>query len=123
MPTLPVPINHATIVEVEDKHAAIHRLAESLAEYTATQDPTHLVYPVWRDPDVLDTWFSSGLWPIGTLGWPDETDELKKYFPTSVLITGFDIIFFWVARMMMMQYAVVGQKPVRPCLCARPCPR
>ncbi len=64
-----------------------------------------------RDPDVLDTWFSSGLWPIGTLGWPEQTDELAKYFPTSVLITGFDIIFFWVARMMMMQYAVVGQKP------------
>ena len=64
-----------------------------------------------RDPDVLDTWFSSGLWPIGTLGWPEQTDELAKYFPTSVLITGFDIIFFWVARMMMMQYAVVDQKP------------
>ncbi len=67
--------------------------------------------PIWRDPDVLDTWFSSGLWPIGTLGWPEETEELKKYFPTSVLITGFDIIFFWVARMMMMQYATVGQQP------------
>ncbi|MDJ0826447.1 MAG: valine--tRNA ligase [Rhodobacter sp.] len=64
-----------------------------------------------RDPDVLDTWFSSGLWPIGTLGWPEQTDELKRYFPTSVLVTAFDIIFFWVARMMMMQYAVVGQKP------------
>ncbi|MEQ6248568.1 valine--tRNA ligase [Sulfitobacter sp. HNIBRBA3233] len=64
-----------------------------------------------RDPDVLDTWFSSGLWPIGTLGWPEQTEELQKYFPTSVLITGFDIIFFWVARMMMMQYAVVDQKP------------
>ena len=64
-----------------------------------------------RDPDVLDTWFSSGLWPIGTLGWPEQTEALKKYFPTSVLITGFDIIFFWVARMMMMQYAVVDQKP------------
>ena len=64
-----------------------------------------------RDPDVLDTWFSSGLWPIGTLGWPEQTPELEKYFPTSVLVTGFDIIFFWVARMMMMQYAVVGQKP------------
>ncbi|MEM9969038.1 MAG: valine--tRNA ligase [Pseudomonadota bacterium] len=64
-----------------------------------------------RDPDVLDTWFSSGLWPIGTLGWPEQTEALKKYFPTSVLITGFDIIFFWVARMMMMQYAVVGDKP------------
>ncbi|WP_432817071.1 valine--tRNA ligase [Sulfitobacter sp. JB4-11] len=64
-----------------------------------------------RDPDVLDTWFSSGLWPIGTLGWPEQTEALDKYFPTSVLITGFDIIFFWVARMMMMQYAVVDQRP------------
>lgn len=66
-----------------------------------------------RDPDVLDTWFSSGLWPIGTLGWPDQTDELKKYFPTSTLITGADIIFFWVARMMMMQLAVVDQVPFK----------
>ncbi|MFQ5439502.1 MAG: class I tRNA ligase family protein, partial [Paracoccaceae bacterium] len=64
-----------------------------------------------RDPDVLDTWFSSGLWPIGTLGWPDETPELAKYFPTSTLITGQDILFFWVARMMMMQLAVVGEIP------------
>ena len=99
------------VVEVDSRDAALHRLAQSLADYTATQDPTHLVYPVWRDPDVLDTWFSSGLWPIGTLGWPEQTEELQKYFPTSVLVTGFDIIFFWVARMMMMQYAVVGQKP------------
>ncbi|MDC0431513.1 class I tRNA ligase family protein, partial [Paracoccaceae bacterium] len=64
-----------------------------------------------RDPDVLDTWFSSGLWPIGTLGWPDQTDALEKYFPTDVLITGQDILFFWVARMMMMQQAVVGKDP------------
>jgi valyl-tRNA synthetase len=55
-----------------------------------------------RDPDVLDTWFSSALWPFSTLGWPDETNELKRYYPTSVLVTAFDIIFFWVARMMMM---------------------
>ena len=55
-----------------------------------------------RDPDVLDTWFSSALWPFSTLGWPDKTKELDKYYPTSVLVTGFDIIFFWVARMMMM---------------------
>ncbi|WP_339950475.1 valine--tRNA ligase, partial [uncultured Albimonas sp.] len=55
-----------------------------------------------RDADVLDTWFSSGLWPQGTFGWPAQTPELAKYYPTSVLITGFDIIFFWVARMMMM---------------------
>jgi valyl-tRNA synthetase len=55
-----------------------------------------------RDEDVLDTWFSSALWPFSTLGWPDETPELKRYYPTSALVTGFDIIFFWVARMMMM---------------------
>ena len=58
--------------------------------------------PLTRDEDVLDTWFSSALWPFSTLGWPDATAELAKYYPTSVLVTGFDIIFFWVARMMMM---------------------
>jgi len=58
--------------------------------------------PLWRDEDVLDTWFSSALWPFSTLGWPDETKELKRFYPTSALVTGFDIIFFWVARMMMM---------------------
>lgn len=68
---------------------------------------------LYRDPDVLDTWFSSGLWPIGTLGWPEETDALKRYFPTSDLITGQDILFFWVARMMMMQLAVLPEdKPL-----------
>ena len=54
-----------------------------------------------RDPDVLDTWFSSGLWPFSTLGWPEDTDELQRFYPTSVVVTAFDIIFFWVARMMM----------------------
>ena len=57
---------------------------------------------IWRDEDVLDTWFSSALWPFSTLGWPDKTPELKRFYPTSTLVTGFDIIFFWVARMMMM---------------------
>ncbi|WP_415182796.1 valine--tRNA ligase [Phaeovulum sp.] len=109
----PNPIAHAKIIEVADKHTAMLRLADALAEYAVDQDPSKLVYPVWRDPDVLDTWFSSGLWPIGTLGWPENTPELQKYFPTSVLITGFDIIFFWVARMMMMQLAVVGDVPFR----------
>ncbi|MFM7442853.1 MAG: valine--tRNA ligase, partial [Tabrizicola sp.] len=66
---------------------------------------------LYRDPDVLDTWFSSGLWPIGTLGWPEPTPELQRYFPTSVLVTGQDILFFWVARMMMMQLAVVNDIP------------
>ncbi|WIY25370.1 valine--tRNA ligase [Parasedimentitalea psychrophila] len=65
-----------------------------------------------RDPDVLDTWFSSGLWPIGTLGWPEDTAEMNRYFPTSTLITGQDILFFWVARMIMMQMAVLSERPV-----------
>jgi len=64
-----------------------------------------------RDPDVLDTWFSSALWPFSTLGWPDESPELKRYYPTSVLITAFDIIFFWVARMMMMGLHFMGEVP------------
>ncbi len=66
---------------------------------------------MWRDPDVLDTWFSSGLWPFGTLGWPEQTEELQKYFPGDVLITGQDILFFWVARMMMMSQAVEQKNP------------
>jgi len=64
-----------------------------------------------RDEDVLDTWFSSALWPFSTLGWPDETPEVKRYYPTSVLVTGFDIIFFWVARMMMMGIHFMGEVP------------
>ena len=66
-----------------------------------------------RDADVLDTWFSSGLWPFSTLGWPEETEDLKKYYPTSVLITGFDIIFFWVARMTMMAGEFTGEMPFK----------
>ena len=64
-----------------------------------------------RDEDVLDTWFSSALWPFSTLGWPEETEELKTYYPTSVLVTGFDIIFFWVARMMMMGLHFMEEEP------------
>ncbi len=66
-----------------------------------------------QDTDVLDTWFSSGLWPFTTLGWPEQTVDLKKYYPTSVLITAFDIIFFWVARMIMMGIKFTGQVPFR----------
>ncbi len=66
-----------------------------------------------RDEDVLDTWFSSGLWTFGTLGWPEETEALKKYHPTDVLITGLDIIFFWVARMMMMTMEQTKQIPFK----------
>ena len=66
-----------------------------------------------RDPDVLDTWFSSGLWPFSTLGWPDETPELKRYYPTDLLYTAADIIFFWVARMLMMGMYVMGDIPIK----------
>ncbi|MEM1079648.1 MAG: valine--tRNA ligase [Pseudomonadota bacterium] len=89
--------------EAEDARSAL------LQNQEAEED--NFRFFLWRDPDVLDTWFSSGLWPIGTLGWPEDSDELKKYFPTSTLVTGQDILFFWVARMMMMQLAVTGEVP------------
>ena len=66
-----------------------------------------------QDEDVLDTWFSSGLWPFSTLGWPDETADLARWYPTAVLVTGFDILFFWVARMMMMGLRFTGEVPFR----------
>ena len=66
-----------------------------------------------QDPDVLDTWFSSGLWPFATLGWPSKNDYLKKFYPTSVLVTGFDIIFFWVARMIMFGMEFINKEPFK----------
>jgi len=66
-----------------------------------------------QDPDVLDTWFSSGLWPFSTLGWPAKTPDFQRYYPTSVLITGYDILFFWVARMVMLGIHFTGQVPFR----------
>ena len=84
--------------------ASAHR--EALAHYG------HAV-PLTQDPDVLDTWFSSALWPFSTLGWPDKTPELDAFYPTNVLVTGFDIIFFWVARMVMMGLKFTGQVPFR----------
>ena len=67
--------------------------------------------PVSQETDVLDTWFSSGLWPFSTLGWPDETEDVKTFYPTDTLITGFDILFFWVARMIMMGLRFTGRPP------------
>lgn len=93
------PDGHVFVAETEDE-----AYKESDAHYGESVTLT-------RDPDVLDTWFSSALWPFSTLGWPDETPELKKYYPTNVLITGFDIIFFWVARMMMMGIHFMGEVP------------
>jgi valyl-tRNA synthetase len=69
--------------------------------------------PLTQDGDVLDTWFSSALWPFSTLGWPEQTPELRQFYPTSVLVTGFDIIFFWVARMIMMGLKFMGDVPFR----------
>src|SRR5712675_1894466 len=78
-----------------------------------SEDPAKREGFITRDEDVLDTWFSSGLWPFSTLGWPDETPELQRYYPTNVLVTGWDIIFFWVARMMMMGLYFMGEVPFK----------
>jgi valyl-tRNA synthetase len=78
------------------------RIAATITERLRIKDGSIREVTITRDEDVLDTWFSSALWPFSTLGWPDETPELKRYYPTNALVTGFDIIFFWIARMMMM---------------------
>ncbi|MFL6929241.1 MAG: valine--tRNA ligase, partial [Xanthobacteraceae bacterium] len=112
------------VAETEDEV-----LAEALTHYTETEEMTpeqgraiaadpeqrtrFLNEYLRREPDVLDTWFSSALWPFSTLGWPDQTPELERYYPTSVLITAFDIIFFWVARMMMMGLHFMKEVPFR----------
>jgi valyl-tRNA synthetase len=87
-------------------------------EVTVTrEDPTQCAAcgsdKLEQDPDVLDTWFSSGLWPFSTLGWPEETPDLKTFYPTSLLVTGFDIIFFWAARMIMFGLEFMGDVPFR----------
>lgn len=100
---------------VADQQEAVEILAEQRklmdvrTEGTIRSFEGPMQVPMFRDSDVLDTWFSSGLWPIGTLGWPEWTEKTSKYFPTSTLVTGQDILFFWVARMMMMQLAVLDE--------------
>jgi len=91
------------IFVAEDEAAALTLAKKHYGEAVALE----------RDEDVLDTWFSSALWPFSTLGWPDHTPELKRYYPTDVLVTGFDIIFFWVARMMMMGLHVMDEVTFR----------
>ncbi len=86
----------------------VDEMNQSWADYKAGRSKK---VKIWRDPDVLDTWFSSALWPFSTLGWPDKTPELKRYYPTSTLVTAFDIIFFWVARMMMMGMHFMKEVP------------
>jgi valyl-tRNA synthetase len=90
----------------ERKHVTV---ARETPEKCATCGSTNLE----QDPDVLDTWFSSGLWPFSTLGWPEKTADFEKYYPTSLMITGYDILFFWVARMIMMGIHFTGQVPFR----------
>ena len=84
-----------------------------VAKAAPTTCPTCGGHDFMRDPDVLDTWFSSALWPFSTLGWPEQTPELKTYYPTSTLVTGLDILFFWVARMIMMGLKFMGDVPFR----------
>jgi valyl-tRNA synthetase len=95
------PDSHVFVEKTEEAAAAA-----ALAHYGHAEKLT-------QDEDVLDTWFSSALWPFSTLGWPEQTRELRKYYPGDVLVTGFDIIFFWVARMMMMGLHVMGEVPFR----------
>ncbi|MEE2567611.1 valine--tRNA ligase [Hyphobacterium marinum] len=82
-----------------------------VADRQAAMSDDTLEIALWQDEDVLDTWFSSALWPFSTLGWPEETEELKRFYPTSVLVTAFDIIFFWVARMMMQGLHFMEEVP------------
>src|ERR1700686_1744232 len=114
------PDGKVFVAETEDE-----AVSRALAYYAETEvitpmqghdmalDPASRAPFLIRDEDVLDTWFSSALWPFSTLGWPDETPELKRYYPTDVLVTGFDIIFFWVARMMMMGLHFKTEVPFR----------
>ncbi|MEZ5786147.1 MAG: valine--tRNA ligase [Xanthobacteraceae bacterium] len=114
------PDGKVFVAETEDE-----AVARALAYYAETEaitpmeghdmalDPEKRTPFLIRDEDVLDTWFSSALWPFSTLGWPDETPELERYYPTDVLVTGFDIIFFWVARMMMMGLYFMEEVPFR----------
>ncbi|AFZ11058.1 valyl-tRNA synthetase [Crinalium epipsammum PCC 9333] len=95
----------------DDTPFVVAKSAEEAREKAITQFGKNV--KIEQDPDVLDTWFSSGLWPFSTLGWPEETPDLNTYFPTSTLVTGFDIIFFWVARMTMMAGHFTNQMPFK----------
>ena len=111
------PDGHVFVERTEEEalHAAIqHYLSHEGPMKALVEDLLENFKPgeiLTRDEDVLDTWFSSALWPFSTLGWPDETPELDTYYATDVLVTGFDIIFFWVARMMMMGIHFMGEEP------------
>ncbi len=98
-------------VFARDKYPADDLDIETVTEFVEPADTVSKAVTIWQDPDVLDTWFSSALWPFATLGWPDKTDLLDKHFPNNLLISGFDILFFWDARMMMMGQYNMGEAP------------
>jgi len=106
-------LNHEQII----KNSKIIRIPKSVKPLCSREDlhecPDCGSKAIIRDPDVLDTWFSSALWPFSALGWPDQSEDLKRYYPTSVLVTAFDIIFFWVARMIMMGLKFMDSPPFR----------
>ncbi|MGC1456044.1 MAG: valine--tRNA ligase [Nitrospirota bacterium] len=103
--SMPIPTEEVVTISV-DAAAIVQREAPKQCPRCGSHD-------LIRDPDVLDTWFSSALWPFSTLGWPDKTKEVETYYPTSVLVTSFDIIFFWVARMIMMGLHFKREVPFR----------
>ncbi len=105
--------NTQQIVTAENRTTILQGATPIVAKSAPTQCPACGGGNFLRDPDVLDTWFSSGLWPFSTLGWPEQTPELKTYYPTSVLVTGLDILFFWVARMIMLGLKFMGDVPFR----------
>jgi len=104
--------HYGTQVQFISDRDEFQRAVESFVLANPGEGPVYIgPVPLWRDEDVLDTWFSSALWPFSTLGWPDQTPELERFYPTDVLVTGFDIIFFWVARMMMMGLHFMNEVP------------
>lgn len=105
--------NSRQIVTADGRTTVLQNAVPIVSKSAPIQCPTCNSQQLFRDPDVLDTWFSSALWPFTTLGWPDQTLELKTYYPTSTLVTGLDILFFWVARMIMMGLKFMGDVPFK----------
>jgi len=105
--------NSRQIVTVDGRTTILQGAKPIVSKTAPDQCPICKGQNLLRDPDVLDTWFSSALWPFSTLGWPDQTPELKTYYPTSTLVTGLDILFFWVARMIMMGLKFMGDVPFK----------
>lgn len=101
------------IIRTDDRLTILQGASPIVSRITPATCPACSGNELYRDPDVLDTWFSSALWPFSTLGWPEHTPELKTYYPTAVLVTGLDILFFWVARMIMMGLKFMGEVPFR----------